>query len=293
MNSPGRPSPAPHSRAPRQPMRRHHTLLAALVTLATLAVAAPPAAEAQQTGDDSDALTAEEKRELKSLLTSAREAYKNEEYDRAAHLLEAAYEIAPRPAFHYRLGLSYQNAGELEEARRHFRKYLDQKPDTPKRDEVERRLRELDSRIDDDTEAETAGRDATRDTDRAATTDAPSTDYGPGAAGWASIAVGGAGLLSTTIFGVLFQQADSEYDDIRSRSKSLSRAESNIDQVTSRRNGRLTGTIVSASVAALGTGAATYFLLTDRSPDSRRTARPTISPRVGSDIVGLQLDWTF
>lgn len=289
MTSPDRPSPTPPSRI----MRRHHPLLAALLTLATFAAAAPRVTHAQPTGDDSDALTAEEKRELKSLLGSAREAYQNEEYARAAHLLEAAYELAPRPAFHYRLGLSYQKAGELEEARRHFRTYLDKKPDTPKRDEVERRLSELDAESDDEAAIDTADEEATRDTDRAATTDSQAVDRGPGPAGWASVAVGGAGLVSTTVFGVLFQQADAEYDDIRSRSTSLSRSESNIDQVTSRRNGRLTGTIVSASVAALGTGAAAYFLLTDHSPDSRRAARPTISPQVGSDIVGLQLDWAF
>ncbi|MFB6351875.1 MAG: tol-pal system YbgF family protein, partial [Bradymonadaceae bacterium] len=61
--------------------------------------------------------------------------------------LKAAYEIIAHPNLRYRIALSHERAGNPTEAIEHYRKFLDEKPKTSKREEVEKRIERLNDQI--------------------------------------------------------------------------------------------------------------------------------------------------
>ncbi|MFB6352426.1 MAG: tetratricopeptide repeat protein, partial [Bradymonadaceae bacterium] len=197
-----------------------------------------------------DELTTEEKKRVKSLIQSARSAYEDGNYSRAARLLESASTIDPRPAFHYRIGLSYQNAGKPKKALDHLRSYLEKVPEASNRGEVERRIERLEGQVERSRErvwSEQSESDRTW--------------------AWFATAAGGTGVLATAVFGGLFAGANASYRDLEARSRTLQRSNTNVDTLAKRRNTYLTLTYVGGTIAAVGGGVATYLWLS-KSPDT-------------------------
>ncbi|MDI7267123.1 MAG: PEGA domain-containing protein [Myxococcota bacterium] len=71
--------------------------------------------------------------------------YAQDRYTDAAQEFVAAYLCAPYSAFLFNVGLAYLQAREWQRAVDYLRKYLQIEPDAPDREEVERRLREIEA----------------------------------------------------------------------------------------------------------------------------------------------------
>ncbi len=115
-----------------------------------------PCAFAQGAPDPST-LSSEQREELGRLLTAARDAYESERYELAVEHLRAAHRLYADPDILYRIGESYENAGDLENAVRYYERYVTEAIDATDRGLVSRRVtdlrRELDARRDDDVPA--------------------------------------------------------------------------------------------------------------------------------------------
>ncbi len=109
-------------------------------------LSAPTAALAQSAGSSQE-LSAGAKRELASLMKAGRAAYDSGEFERSLRYFQDAYAIYPHPNLLYRIALSHEKLGEDAEAARHYRKFLEKKPQTDKRKRIERTLEVIDERL--------------------------------------------------------------------------------------------------------------------------------------------------
>lgn len=78
------------------------------------------------------------------LFEESERLYDEGQYDRAAELLERAYSIDTDPILLYNLARSYEHMDDSR-AIETYRRYLEQSPDAPDRETIERRIVELES----------------------------------------------------------------------------------------------------------------------------------------------------
>lgn len=94
-----------------------------------------------------DELSREEKKTFLEFFRAGKEAYTQGEFERAIPFFEKAYNILPKPALQYRIGLSHERAGNLEKALEHYRTFLQQKPDSAKRGQVKSAIEKLENEV--------------------------------------------------------------------------------------------------------------------------------------------------
>ncbi|MFB6264860.1 MAG: PEGA domain-containing protein [Bradymonadaceae bacterium] len=92
-------------------------------------------------------LSPEKRKELANLVKKAQSTYQSGNFKQSVEVLKKAYDILPRAAFVYRMGLAYENSGKLKKAVEKYKRFLDEKPDTDKRGQVERKIAQLEKQI--------------------------------------------------------------------------------------------------------------------------------------------------
>src|SRR5450432_1251141 len=93
-------------------------------------------------------LTPEQKDEMKLHYDKATRAYDVQKYDEAVIEYQKAYEIGGVPAMLFNVAQSYRLANQLEEALRFYRRYLQRSPNARNREDVERKIAELEKTVD-------------------------------------------------------------------------------------------------------------------------------------------------
>lgn len=98
-------------------------------------VAGPALAQAQAQGDDAQA--------AKVKFESGARHFDLSEYQEALADFKDAYRLKPDPAFLYNIAQCHRRLGQTEDAIAFYQSYLRRAPDAKNRDEVERRIHEL------------------------------------------------------------------------------------------------------------------------------------------------------
>ena len=88
------------------------------------------------------------KQEAKARYTSGQSHYNLNEFQEALQDFKEAYRLFPDPAFLFNAAQCERQLGHLEEAIQFYRSYLRNKPKAPNRQEVQRRIEELQATLD-------------------------------------------------------------------------------------------------------------------------------------------------
>ena len=100
-----------------------------------------------------ETISAEQKEDFVRFVEAGKEAYSNGEFEEAVPFFKKAHDIVPRPELHYRIALSYERAGKSDRAVSHYRTFLEEKPDTEKRGQVEATIERLEESRTDEVDA--------------------------------------------------------------------------------------------------------------------------------------------
>ncbi len=119
------------------------------LTLASRALAASPAATATPSAGDAT-------QQARAHFNLASAHVERKEYAEAIREFEAAYRLKPAPSFLYNIGVVNQIAGKNAAALDAFQRYLGTQPSREDRLEAERRLAEVQRRLDDEKAAAVA-----------------------------------------------------------------------------------------------------------------------------------------
>jgi len=92
-------------------------------------------------------LSREQKRRFLEFLRAGNGAYADGEFEKALPFFERAYEILPKPVIHFKMAVCHERAGHPDEALRFYRRYLEQRPDSPKRGRVQASIEKLRQRV--------------------------------------------------------------------------------------------------------------------------------------------------
>jgi tetratricopeptide (TPR) repeat protein len=111
------------------------------VLLAALALAAPAARAAE--------LTPAQKLEMKQLYERATRAYDVGKYNEAIEEYQKAYEIGGDPPMLYNIAQAYRLNDQPNEALRFYRRYLQRAPGARNREDVERKIADLEKQVED------------------------------------------------------------------------------------------------------------------------------------------------
>lgn len=114
-------------------MRRSHGRpLTALCAVALFtATVAPPSALLTST-----AFAQANPAKARAVYGKAKRAFQQKSYAEAAALFKEAYEYDPKPQLLFNIGQALKEAGELAEAESYYKRYLEELPEAPNRDEV-------------------------------------------------------------------------------------------------------------------------------------------------------------
>jgi hypothetical protein len=105
-----------------------------------------PAPPRQET--TSEGLTPEQKAEMRAHYERATRAYDIQKYDEAIDEYQKAYEVSGDPPMLYNIAQAFRLSDRPAEAIRYYRRYLQRAPDTRVRDDVERKIANLQALID-------------------------------------------------------------------------------------------------------------------------------------------------
>ena len=94
-------------------------------------------------------LTPVQKLEMKQHYEKATRAYDVQKYSEAVDEYQRAYEIGGDPAMLYNVAQSYRLNDQLAEAQRFYRRYLQRSPNARNREDVERKISDLDKILED------------------------------------------------------------------------------------------------------------------------------------------------
>ncbi len=89
--------------------------------------------------------TADTKQRAMALFQAGNRAYNLGDYQTALPLFRQAYEISGAAAFLFNIAQCYRMLGKHSDAAREYRAYLRESPDAPNREEVKRRIAEMDA----------------------------------------------------------------------------------------------------------------------------------------------------
>ncbi len=121
-------------------MRMSIALFTLIAFLSTLLPAHPSWADETPAGAEDETLA-----QAKSHFEAGRSAYDAQDFATALKEFKAAQAIRPSPILDYNMGLALEGLGKRNGAVRHYRLYLDQRPDAPNRADVEKRITALEA----------------------------------------------------------------------------------------------------------------------------------------------------
>jgi tetratricopeptide (TPR) repeat protein len=233
-------------------------------------------------------LTPVQKQEMKQHYEKATRAYDVQKYSEAVEEYQKAYEIGGDPAMLYNVAQSYRLSDQLPEALRFYRRYLQRSPNARNRDDVERKISDLERTIEERRKAAAAVPRPPPPEPVVVPPPPPrklekTGSSGKRIAGIVVASLGGAALASAAITGKL---AKDKGDKLTSLSTTGGQFDPNLEA-----NGKTlnTITIVSAiaGAAAVVTGAVLIVLsLGGDSEDERASTSPSVSPVIGMGLVG-------
>jgi tetratricopeptide (TPR) repeat protein len=233
-------------------------------------------------------LTPVQKQEMKQHYEKATRAYDVQKYSEAVEEYQKAYEIGGDPAMLYNVAQSYRLSDQLPEALRFYRRYLQRSPNARNRDDVERKISDLERTLEERRKAAAAVPPPPPPEPVVVPPPPPPRPVKTGGggkriAGIVLASLGGAALVTAGITG---QLAKSKGDKLTTASMRGERFDPNLEA-----NGKTlnTITIVSAiaGAAAVVTGAVLIVLsLGGDSEDVHASASPSVSPVIGIGLVG-------
>ncbi len=227
--------------------------------------------------------------------------YDSGEYEDALREFTRAQELSHKPELFYNISLCYQSLGNYTQAAEYLQRYLTEAPDIPNRGSLEARLENFHRRAaehgsgtPDTTQQGTPPGDTTQQgtspsndapAAEATTTPSPSDEGssggGPGVGPYVVMGVGGAGLLTATIFGILALSEESSVSDGCGATTSCSE-----DDVSSMDTLALVSDL-GLVVGVVGVGAGLTWLLVGGSNDGEReTAAVRVTPWASPDGAG-------
>ena len=242
-------------------------------------------------------LTPAQKAEMKLHYEKATRAYDVQKYNEAVDEYQKAYEIGGDPAMLYNVAQSYRLADQLTEALRFYRRYLQRSPNARNRDDVERKIAELEKTVEERRKAAavvatpvvTAPPPATPAPPPA---EVPVNDEGSDGlrvAGIVLASVGGAGLLAAAITGKL---AATKGDDLTDASMKSKVFDPNLES-----SGKMLDKVAIISAIAGGAAVVTGAILiivsasgggggASSSGERASARRPVVGPMLGGGVLG-------
>jgi hypothetical protein len=292
---------------------------AVAVVLVTLCGAArPQAAE----------LTPSQKAEMKSLYERATRAYDVGKYAEAIEEYQKAYEIGGDPPMLYNIAQAYRLNDQPGEAVRFYRRYLQRAPQARNREDVERKIAELEKQIEERRKQQAAVTPPPAPAPTPSSTPAPAPIVGPPAPVAAAPTTGtegtvgevtqtpaapeegmsstrkivglsviGGGVAVGVVAGIFAFIAKGKADDVTTASQKGEVF--NPDVQTAGKNASTTAIVCGAVAgAAAVTGAIILFTGGSSSSDSGSeapvsTARARVTPWLGAGLVGAGADFRF
>lgn len=283
-------------------------LMLAAVLLASSTVAAQPKPDAPQTED-------QKKAEAKALYDKGINHYNLGEFDPAIAAFRQAYGISSAPGLLFNIAQAFRLKKDYEQASYFYTTYLRLKPDAPNRADVEARIAEMKTLIEDqkklgisppvgtvNPEGDTATKPSSPTTPPAATApvvttppvervepgiDSPAAK--PGAtmkmAGLATAGVGGALVITGIIFGRMASSAESDLNALNSGGTWTQEQQDTYD--SGERNNKIAIVSLVMGGAAVVTGGALYFL--GRSKESS-TSVAIVPSKSGTSVA---VGWSF
>jgi len=235
--------------------------------------------------------------------------YETGDYEPALREFLRAYELSQRPELFYNIAISYQQLGDLEHAIEYLGRYLAEVENLPNRTALERRMQNLQRRLDEEREQEAPGLSATATTgttaavagnevqttndDEAQTNDdnaEPSESASGGGANIPAIvsfSAGGVGLVMAVTFGALALAENSSVSDQPCAATRTCTNAGSIDTFALLSD-------IGTGLAIVGVGLGVVFLLTAADDDGESNqAGVNFAPFVGPGTAGLAARGNF
>lgn len=252
-------------------------------------------------------LTADQKQEMRQHYEKATRAYDIEKYGEAVDEYQKAYEIGGDPAMLYNIAQAYRLNKQLPDALHFYRRYLQRSPNARNREDVERKINDLEQSIEAKRKADEATAAAARlrapppvtppprpavlASPRLVTVPTPAAEGGNGmrVAGIVVTSVGVAALITSGVTGYL---ASKKGDDLTNASKNGGTFDPSVES-----SGKTLNTVAIATVIGGGVMAVvgTVLLVSSRKgPGEETAARPVaLAPVLGVGTVGASAALTF
>jgi tetratricopeptide (TPR) repeat protein len=251
-------------------------------------------------GAQTQSLTPAQKQEMRQQYEKATRAYDIKKYSEAIDGYQRIYEIGGDPAMLFNIAQSYRLNGQSEEALRFYRRYLQRSPNARNRDDVERKIGDLERTIDERRKAAAAAAAPVVVPPPVAPTAEPAPPVvpapGPGGEGMGAVAVedsgrgkriagvvlvsvGAAALITAGITGFLAKRKGDELSEI-------SRQMGAFDPDVESSGKRLDKIMIISAIAggALAAAGGVLLMLGWRSgPDERQAM---VSPMLGPETLG-------
>ena len=232
-------------------------------------------------------LTPVQKQEMKQHYEKATRAYDVQKYSEAVDEYQKAYEIGGDPAMLYNVAQSYRLADQLPDALRFYRRYLQRSPNARNREDVERKISDLEKTIEERRKAAAAAPAAPVAPPPQVVVAPPpappsAKDEGTSGtlvAGIIVASVGAAALVTAAITGKL---ASDKADELTRLSMTMGTFDSNLEK-----NGKTLNTVT--IVSAIGGGAAIItgaVLIILSQTGGGETHQAVVAPLVGGGMMG-------
>lgn len=239
-------------------------------------------------------LTPAQKAEMKLHYEKATRAYDVQKYEEAVDEYQKAYEIGGDPAMLYNVAQSYRLNDQLPEALRFYRRYLQRSPNARNREDVERKIADLEKTVEERRKAAAVAPAPAPVPAAAAPPVTPQpeipvvTDDGSAlrVAGIVVASVGAAGLITAAITG---KMAATKGDELTEASKNMKVFDPSVESSCKRLDKiaivsaiaggatLLTGTILIVVAGASSNGGTS---------GERVSSRPMVAPMFGGGLVG-------
>jgi tetratricopeptide (TPR) repeat protein len=233
-------------------------------------------------------LTPVQKQEMKLHYEKATRAYDVQKYSEAVDEYQKAYEIGGDPAMLYNVAQSYRLADQPADALRFYRRYLQRSPNARNREDVERKIAEMEKVVEARRKAAAAAPPAAPEPVLVAAPLPRKAKPKPSSgslrvAGIVVASLGGAGLVTAAITGKL---ARDKSDQVTKASMNHEIFDENVEA-----NGKALNTVMIVSAIAGGallvTGAVFILLSGGGASDERQASlSPAVSPMFGPGVMG-------
>jgi len=252
-------------------------------------------------------LTTEQKQEMRQHYEKATRAYDIEKYGEAVDEYQKAYEIGGDPAMLYNIAQAYRLNKQLPDALHFYRRYLQRSPNARNREDVERKINDLEQSIEAKRKADEAAAAAARlrappqatppprpavlASPRLVTVPARPAEgvNGMRVAGIVVTSVGAAALITSGITGYL---ASKKGDDLTNASKNMGTFDPSVESSGKTLNTVAIATVIGGGVmAVVGT---VLLLVSGNGPADETAPRPVaLAPIVGVGSVGASAALSF